>query len=316
MTRSITAPRIVRYALPTAIAVAGALLAGCSGGSSSASTSNPTPQPSSSSPAAAAGRGAPGVGGQGGAAASGTIAQVDASSMEVQNPSTGQSTVTYTAKTAITQQKKTTEAAVKVGSCIVARSTSSSTTSSGSITATTIQVTSAKNGSCTVGAAFGGAGFRGTRPSGAPSGFDGGRQGRQPSGVPSGVPTGSGAQRGGFGSIVAGKVTAVEGLTLTVASVDRLRGASSSPSPTPTTTSRTVTIASGTTLTTTAAVTAKALTVGLCAAAFGSTNAKGAVSATRIALSSPVSGSCTTTTFGPGGFRGNRSSTSGTGGNG
>ncbi len=85
------------------------LIAACSSGSGSGSTPTGSPSASPSQQAGVgSGRGA-------GPGAAGTIAEVAAGSIEVQNQSTGQVTVKYTAKTAFVQVKATTEAAVKSG---------------------------------------------------------------------------------------------------------------------------------------------------------------------------------------------------------
>jgi hypothetical protein len=281
--------RKLRLLLPVAVTATAGLVAACGGTTAGAAAGTPAPQSSASRAAGSGGNGngGGGAGRFGGPAASGTIAQVNTASIEVQNPSTGQSTVTFTAHTAFTQQQKTSAAAITVGSCVVARSA----TSGGP--ATTVQVTKPVNGSC-LGGGFGGAGFGGgSRPSVAPTGFPSGRP------FPSGAP--SGTERRNFGDVVIGKVTAVSVSKLTVAAVAfRPRSSSSAPgagaSATPT--ARTVTLAANATVTSDATVTKRALKVGLCAAAFGSTDQRGAVAATRIALSSPVSGQCTVGGFG------------------
>jgi len=51
---------------------------------------------------------------------SGTIAAINGTSLEVQNPTTGQTTVTYTANTTFRQTTTTTASAVTVGSCVSA----------------------------------------------------------------------------------------------------------------------------------------------------------------------------------------------------
>ncbi|HEY7007424.1 MAG TPA: hypothetical protein VH395_00700 [Jatrophihabitantaceae bacterium] len=280
--------RHLRLLLPAALAATAGLVAACGGTTAGAAAGTPAPQ-SSSSASRTTGPGGGGAGGGrfGGPAASGTIAQVNAASIEVQNPSSGQSTVTFTARTVFTQQKKTSAAAITVGSCVVARSA----TSGGP--ATTVQVTKPVNGSCVGGGGFGG----GSRPTGAPGGFPSGRPTAFPSAFPSGAP--SGAERRNAGDVVFGKVTAVSGSDLTVAAVTlRPRPSSSSPGASAAPTTRTVTLAANATVTSDAAVTKRALKVGLCAAAFGSTDERGAVAATRIALSSPMSGQCTAGGFG------------------
>ncbi|GAB4006521.1 hypothetical protein GCM10028772_16840 [Nocardioides ultimimeridianus] len=105
------------------------------------------------------------------------------------------------------------------------------------------------------------------------------------------MPTGGGQ---GFG--VVGKVTAVSAHGFTVAS--SMPGASGSSS------TVTVTTTGSTTYTAQQKASLGALKVGRCLQATGSTDATGAVTATRAAVSDAVDGSCTT------GFGGQRGSAS------
>ena len=104
-----------------------ALAATACGGSGTTATRQPPPAASSSSPAPAASTQAafPGV--------VGTAAAVSGSSMEVQNPTTGQVTVTFTASTPITETVTATSKDVTVGSCVaVVGSPAASAPASGS----------------------------------------------------------------------------------------------------------------------------------------------------------------------------------------
>ncbi|MDT4894856.1 MAG: hypothetical protein QOE97_3891 [Pseudonocardiales bacterium] len=244
------------------IAVAMVSLAACGGGSSGAST------PSTS---AAAGGGAAAAGGGGAAgganapAASGLIAAVSGSTMQVQSQQNGQVAVTWSGTTSFTDTVPTTLSAVKTGDCVFAAGASGSSPTATSFTAATMSVSPAVNGSC--GAGRGGAG-QGARPT--RSGFPGG-------GRPSGAPG------GGAGTAIAnGSVTSVSGSTIVVAS----QAGGSSP------TSRTVTVGSSTKLTTMAKATSSAATVGKCATVQGTADSSGTVAATSVRITDAVSGQC------------------------
>lgn len=235
--------------------------------------------------------------------ASGRVAEVDGTTLQVQGQSS-QVAVTYTGATRITAQVKAGKADVKVGSCVMVMPVrtgsgtpgvgSPSTAPTGPIAAGEVRITVATGGSCTggVGGGFGGHFRSGERPSGAPSGVPnrggsyGGDSGSGP--LPSGAP-GRGRGFGGFGAF--GKVTAVSGHGFTVASTtfDRASGAS----PRPTTQSVQITVSSATTYTTTRKATGAALKVGVCVTATGKADDTGAVSATMIQVSQPTDGSCT-----------------------
>lgn len=258
--------------LTGALVVAALALSACGGGSSGAPSSSASSTGGPSSPANARG------GFAGGAAATGTIAQIDGDAVQVQNTSE-QTTVDVTSATGYTMREKASLAAVRVGSCVVAAApasssgtgsaTNSATSRPTAITASTVAIAPAVNGTCTGG--FGGGA---ARPSGAPTAFPSGEHtGARPSGV----------RRAGFGDIVTGKVTELAGSTIIVDAVRRGTAG----------TTATVTVTSATTYTATVRVTRTALKVGLCAAAFGSSDSTGAVHATRVELSVPVSGSCT-----------------------
>ncbi len=250
------------------------------GGSSKASANGPgsiVPLPSGS-------RG-PGGGRAGAApAAYGTAAAVAGNSVEVQDPATGQVTVTFSSNTGFIQTKAATVAALAVGDCVTAigqRSTSASPAASGSpavsrptsFTAASVSIEPAVNGSC-VASGFGGGGGGFTRPSGSP----------RPSGSFS-RGAGGGFGGGGFGGLANGKVSQLSGDTMSVLVTGR--GGQSD-------TTDQVTLTASTTYTQTVTVSSTALKVGECVTAIGSTGSTGAVSATRITLSAPGPNGCTT----------------------
>jgi Domain of unknown function (DUF5666) len=288
-----------------ALAAAGTLVA-CSktSGSGAAAAAN-TPAPASSgssSPSSSASRAARGIR----PAALGTIAALAAASMEVQNPQSGQVTVTFGSKTAFTETKATTKASVVVGTCVAAMAARSASSGSAapsssapsasprprvtSFTAATVVITQPVNGTCNGGFGGGPNGSGALGPGGPPSGA-----------FPSGAPSG-GFGRGGFGNFARanGKVTAVAASTMTVVGTTRTGSIT-----------YTVTVDPSTVYTATGSGTAASLAVGKCVIAFGSTGSTGDVSATRIAVSPASASGCTTAGFGRGRFGGASSSTGG-----
>jgi Domain of unknown function (DUF5666) len=268
-----------------ALGVAAVTLAAC-GSSSSASTTSTTS--TTKAKAAGGGRGF----GAGGArpGTSGTIAAITGTSLEVQNPTSGQTTVTYTSATTFDQTVSAAASGLTVGSCISAFGKPTSTSSTGKsafggpVTATTVTISQPVSGSCTAG--FGGGGF-GAGGAGRPGGFTGG------SGAGGRTPSGAGRFRGGAGGqfgAASGQVTAVSGSTATVSEVNPSTKATSSV---------VITLTASTTYTERTSATAADLAVGQCATAIGTADSTGAVTARSISLSQPVSGSCTS---GFGGF--------------
>jgi hypothetical protein len=305
---------------PTAASAQGSSTAGGSG------------NPSVTDPGSGQGSGAA-PGGSAAPGASGMIAAVQDGSFEVQS-ATSQTTVTYTADTAIQQSKAGDLADVTVGSCITAIAApaassggspapgSTAVTPGGqrlgrstpaSITAASVSIQPEANGSCAAAGLGGFAGFTGGR-SGAPGAQRTFTGGARPTGAPS--TSGSGGRGGigsgfaAFGGVVFGQVTSVSGSTITVAATEFAgragRGAGASgtgtaESPRPTTSASappaagvtsTVTVTSATAYTDSAAAQPSAITVGLCASAFGTADDTGAIAATDIRLSDPVDGSC------------------------
>ena len=134
-------------------------------------------------------------------------------------------------------------------------------------------ISPAVDGSCAA-SGFGNGFGRGTRASGAPT-F------ARPSGAPTGPrPSGAGGSRGpnGFapGNFATGQLSALTSTGMQVKVLDRRTNATSTD---------TITLTPTTTYTRTATVAATALRVGQCVMATGPANSKGAVAATRIALS-------------------------------
>ena len=298
------------YGLAGGLLLAGAVLAGCAGGKPTAGQAAAPGSPSRSQQPGRAG-----FGGTGGPAAFGLLAEIDAHVLQVQNQSTGQVSVSYSASTEFSQTKQVTRTALRVGDCVTAigqrsapsaGSASAGSPSAGSpsagspsasppagssgqpsrptsFAAASVQISSAVNGSCVTGGLGGARG--GTRPSGFPSG--------RPSGFPSGRPSDRpSGQRGGFGfgDFATGKVSSLSAAGMTVQGPGR--GSQQATSTT------TVTLSASTSYTETMPATAAALRVGECVTATGKADSTGAVAASRIALSPATGGNCTTGGFG------------------
>lgn len=147
--------RSARFRRPLALSVLGVAavtLAAC-GGSSAASSTSSTTKPPSHSGSGGSGTGTP----RSFPGASGTIAAINGVTLEVQNPTTGQTSVAYTPSTTFEQTVSASVADVTVGSCVsaVGKPTSGSSSNfGGPVTATTVTITQPVSGSCTGG--FGG----------------------------------------------------------------------------------------------------------------------------------------------------------------
>ncbi|MTD56330.1 DUF5666 domain-containing protein [Amycolatopsis pithecellobii] len=213
------------------------------------SSSTPPAEPAAASAPPGAARGP---------AASGTIAAVAGSSIEVQNPANGQVTVNFSSSTTFTDRVPAALSDVTAGSCVVVSGTGTP------VVAKTVQISTADNDTCGTG----GPGMRPQNGSSRPS---------RPSGAPR--PSGMNA-RGAFG-----KVTAVTGGGFTVSQDNRQTGAA---------TSVEVTVDSATTYTKSESATPNALKVGECAVATGTADDTGAVTARMISLSQPDPGGCQT----------------------
>jgi hypothetical protein len=237
-------------------------LAACGGGSSSGASS-----PTSTSAAAGGGVG-PGAGANA-PAASGLIAAITGSTMQVQSQQNGQVAVSWGTATSFTDTVSTTMSAIKAGDCVFATGPSGSTVAATTFTAATLSVTPPVNGACGAAGRGGGGPGQGT---GAPrSGFPGG--GNRPSGAPGGA---AGA------AVANGSVTSVSGSTIVIAS----RAGGSNP------TSRTVTVGGSTTITTLAKATSSAVKIGKCATVQGKADTTGTVAATTVRITNPVNGQC------------------------
>jgi hypothetical protein len=245
--------------LAAGLALTVAALAACGGGSSSGATTQ------QSSGAAANGAGP--VAGANAPAASGLIADVSGSTMQVQSQQNGQVAVSWSTATSFTDTVPTTVRAIKAGDCVLAVGPSGSSPSATSFTSATLSVSPPVNGACGAAGRGNGQG-QGTR---APR-----------SGFPGGGPRPSGAPGGGGAAVANGSVTSVSGSTIVIAS----RAGGTGP------TSRTVTVGASTTIITLAKATSRAVKVGRCATVQGAADSSGTVAATTVRITNPVNGQC------------------------
>ncbi len=255
------------------VAVMGSLaaltLAACGNGSDGGSTdSGSTPQAEAPSPSGSFGGQRP--------AASGLIAAVDGTTMQVQSQQAGQTAVTWSDSTRFSHTVTVTISAIKAGSCVTAIAPTGTDQTATSFTATTVTVSAATNGEC--GRGFGGpGGGNGVRPSGSPSG------------VPSGGPGGTGGRAPGFGGIATGTVVSVSGSSVVIdaESFDPNGGSTA-----PTTTKKTITIGSDTKVSTQVSTTSKSVVVGKCATVQGAADSGGTVTATSVSIIDASNGQC------------------------
>ncbi len=216
-----------------------------------------------------------GAGGQRQPGVTGKIAAVSGRTLQVQGQS-GQTAVTYTKKTALTQVTDTTAKALEVGMCATIRTAENASASpSEQLTAGSVILSDANGDGCQGG--FGG----GNRPAGAPSG------------APSDRPSAASSGTGRFGG-ASGKVLSVDGETFVVQS--RRPDANGQPA----TTKITVTTSADTTWSQVTTATAKMIAVGGCATAMGKSDDTGAMTATSLRLSKAAKDGTCATGFGGG----------------
>jgi Domain of unknown function (DUF5666) len=238
----------------------------------------------------------------------GTAAAVSGSTMEVQNPTSGQVTVTFTATTPITDTVAVTSKDVTVGSCVtVVGKPSAAGAAAKSVTATSVTISAPVNGACTGAGGFGGFGGGGFGGGGFGRGGGGAGATPRPSFSPRPRPSGS---RGAFGNGAFGgangKVTSVSASGFVVQGRNRAAGstgsASASTSTSTSTTSVTVTATAATKYLKTITAAPSALKVGQCITALGTANSIGAIAARSIRISQPGPTGCVTGFGGRGGF--------------
>jgi len=273
-----------------ALAGLGIVVLGVTACGSSGTTATPT-----AAPAAAASTPKPSSSAAAFPGVVGTAAAVSGSSLEVQNPTSGQVTVTFTASTPITDTVSVTSKDVTVGSCVtVVGQPSAAGAAAKSVTATSVTISAPVKGSC-IGAGaggFGGGGFGGFGRGGGAGATP------RPSFSARPRPTGSAGAfgNGTFGG-ADGKVTSVSASGFVVQARGRTAG-----SGTATDTSVTVITTSASKYLKTVTAGASALKVGLCVTAVGTANSIGAVAARSIRISQPGPSGCVSGFGGRGGF--------------
>jgi hypothetical protein len=257
-----------------------------------------------------------GSGARGFPGATGLLAEIDGTTLQVQGPD-AQTAVTYSAATTFTNTVTARLSDVVVGACVQARTarpasaagggapTAAPGVDAGPIVAASVEISTAVNGTCS---ALGGprtpfpGGTRGPGATTSPP------QGPGPGGNGFG---GNGFGGRGFGGGAFGKVTAVNGASFTVESIRPQRGTATPATPaTAAPTSQTVTTSGSTTYARTLPANAKALAVGLCVTALGKTSDTGSIAATSITLRPAENGSCSSG-FGRRGPGGSPTSTGG-----
>jgi hypothetical protein len=226
----------------------------------------------------------------------GTAAAVSGSSLEVQNPTSGQVTVTFTATTPITETVAVTSKDVTVGSCVTVVGTPSAAGAAAaggaaarSVTAASVTISAPVKGNCTGAGAAGFGGFGGFGGGGG-----GGGSTPRPSFSPRPRPTGSrGASGGGAFGGADGKVLSVSASGFVVQARNRTAGSD---------TSITVITTAASKYLKTVTAGPSALKVGQCITAVGSANSIGAVAARSIRVSQPGPNGCVSGFGGRGGF--------------
>lgn len=229
--------------------------------------------------------------------AAGTVAALTSSSMEVQSPQSGQTTVSWTTTTAFTRTVTVAVGAVVAGDCV----TVSGTTAKKELTAQTVSVEAAPaGGKCTGGRAAGGGATAGSH-------FPANR--RPPTGT---FPRGPGAKGGAFSrrpadvGFASGKVTSVSATQLVLSGFSSTglkppaarqgHGAKKKSARTPvrpkTTTVR-VRLTSSTTVEETQPAAPGDLAVGDCVTAAGSSDSTGAIAATSVHMAPAGPNGCT-----------------------
>lgn len=258
-------------------------LAACGGGSPSASRTAPTTNRAGSTGNRSSSK-FPG--------ATGEVAAITGSSMEVQNPESGQVTVSWTGSTVFTRTATVAESSVAVGDCVSA----TGSTTGGTLAATTVTISPPdSSGACNRPGALGRAPARFSRGGGSPPGSTPKRT----------LP--AGAADFGFAG---GKVTSVAPTSLVIFGFSlsgfagRGRGSTGSTAPTsvPATTV-TVDVNSSTRYSETQAASSADLAIDDCVTATGTADDTGAITARTIRITSMGPGGCTAG-FGRGAFAG------------
>jgi hypothetical protein len=250
--------RLITIAGATAVVLALAACGSTAAGSTSSSSTT------TSSNAAGGGRGPGGLARRG---AAGTLAQINGTSLILTDTTGTDVTVDYTNTTTITQTKTGVLADIVPGSCVVATGTKDA---SGTLVASSVRLSQPVTGACTAGL--------GNRPPGAGGG----------AGTPSGTPRATPAPGQPIPSFSTGKVTAVNGTSVTLQ---------------PTTgAAQTITVPTTVTVAESSAASPTDLSVGDCIQATGAKDSSGKVAATSLSIVPAGPSGCFT--GGRGGFGG------------
>jgi hypothetical protein len=211
------------------------------------------------------------------AGAMGTVAAVNASDIQVQNPGTGQVRVTFTSSTSFTKTVPATSGDLAVGQCASATAAPQAASASqptgnptAPLTATLVRINSpTADGVCTPGGFGGPRGVRGGGPdNGSPNGAASSRNPNRPNGA--------GRGRGGAAT---GKITSVSGDSFVVQ-----LGSSNI--------TRSVVTTQTTTFSKTITTDKSSVAVGECVTALGPSDDTGAVTATSISIRQPGPNGC------------------------
>ena len=237
-----------------------------------------------------------------GGVASGSVASISGTTMEVQSTSSGQTTVEWTSSTTFSERVTETESAVAVGDCLTVTGTPAKKSKT-TVTARLITISQpSSTGKCATGlGGASGTGSLGGRPSGTsgpPSGaagFPGGGSG-PPSGSSGSGSKGRGSFAGANVTIVSGEVTAVNGTSVSVLGTllsgfaQPRKGAKKTSAPK--TQKLKITMGTSTTLSETQSTAASSLAVGDCVSALGQSGSTGGITATTVSITSTGGKTC------------------------
>jgi hypothetical protein len=230
--------------------------------------------------------------------ASGSVAALNGTSMEVQNPNSGQTTVNWNSTTLFSKTVSESVSAITVGDCVTATGTvskkSKTTVAARDITVSTPNSTGACGGSSLNGRS---SSDGGTHAGGPPPGGAEFRTGSGGANLPKGASGNPPRQLASF-SIASGKVTAVNGSTVIVSGISVSPG--SLPASTKGKTKPTapkvqtlkVTTTSSTPVSATQTAASTDLAVGDCVSAIGPAATNGAVTASTVHIISTGGGNC------------------------
>jgi hypothetical protein len=236
----------------------------------------------------------------------GSVAALSATSMEVQNPSSGQTTVNWTSSTQFSKTVTESVSAITVGDCVTATGTASKKSKT-TVAARDLSVSMPNSSGACVGTSTNGAGGSniGIRAGGPAGGFQfrSGSGGGPPGGgggFPKGASPGNFRRQLANLSIASGKVTAVSASTLTISGISVSPGSfpktsqsKSKKPPTPKVQTLKVMTSSSTPVSATQSAASTDLALGDCVNAFGPAATNGSVTASTVRITLPVGGSCT-----------------------